>query len=153
VNLLKKVSNDDDYELWRLLNITREVINSARDKELDEHGITSRQVAVLYAIHIIGENATPAEISRFLRREPNTISVILNRMADKGLIKQSKDLPKRNMIRINITPKGKEAFQLACNRRSIHRIFANLSHEENKQMETLLNKLLSKAYKEVGKNV
>jgi MarR family multiple antibiotic resistance transcriptional regulator len=131
VSLVKKVSNDDDYELWRLLNITREEISIAREKELGEYGITTRQVAVLHAILIIGENATPAEISRFLRREPNTISVILNRMADKGLIKQSKDLPKRNMIRINMTPKGKEAFQLACNRRSIHRIFANLSDEEN----------------------
>jgi DNA-binding MarR family transcriptional regulator len=148
MSIIKKVSNDDDYELWRLLNITREAINIARERELAEYDITPRQVAVLYAIRIIGNNATPAEISRFLYREPNTISVILNRMAEKGLIKQSKDLPKKNMIRINLTPKGKEAFQLATNRRSIHRIFANLSQSENKQMETLLNKLLSKAYKE-----
>jgi DNA-binding MarR family transcriptional regulator len=149
VRLVKKVTNDDDYELWRLLNITREAINAARKRELAEHGITPRQVAVMHAILEIGNNATPAEISRSLGREPNTISVILNRMAEKGLIKLSKDLPKKNMIRINLTTKGKDAFQLATNRRSIHRIFANLSNTENKQMETLLNKLLSKAYKEI----
>jgi DNA-binding MarR family transcriptional regulator len=150
MGMLDAITPDEDYELWRLLIYTREAIQKARADELAKYGITPRQSGILLAVDTISNNATPADIARFLKRDPSSITSLLKRMERKGLITKSNDLKKKNMIRITLTEKGRQVFYMTQNRRSLHRIFATLSEEEYKQTQSCLYKLLSKAYEETG---
>ncbi|MDD5191225.1 MAG: MarR family transcriptional regulator, partial [Dehalococcoidales bacterium] len=107
---------DQDYNLWALFRQTRDAMIKARERELEKHGISSIQAAVLFTIQDIGPEATPAEISRRLVREPHSISGLLSRMEKQGVIKRAKDLPKRNMVRISLTAKGRELYQYSTQR-------------------------------------
>ena len=141
---------DSDFELWILMNVIQEITHAVREKELNRYDISVRQSGILYTIfNQLDNNAKPADIARFSRRGPNSISTILNRMERKGFINKNKDLRKKNAIRVSLTEKGKKALEFANNRRSIHRIFAALSEEELIQAHTLMAKLLDQAVKEL----
>ena len=100
------VATDQDYELWVLLHQACSPMARARDDELGPVGISRMQAAVLFIVRAITAPATPAEVSRWLFREPHTVSGLLNRMEKHGLVRKIKDLGRKNMIRIVITEKG-----------------------------------------------
>ncbi len=140
---------DEDYNLWVLLHQTTDAALRARQKELDQVGISVVEVGVLVVIQAIGEKATPAEISRRIFREPHTVSALLNRMEKKGLLRQTQDLDKRNLVRVSITEKGRQAYDKSTRRKSIYKIISSLSKEERQQLRSCLEKLRNKAFKEL----
>jgi DNA-binding MarR family transcriptional regulator len=144
------LSTDKDYNLWVLLRQTRDTMVKAREKELAKYGISSIQAAVLFTIQAISPNVTPAEISRRLVREPHSVSGLLSRMEKQGLIRRVKDLPKRNMVRVMMTEKGKEAYQDSIQRACIHEILSVLSEEEKRRLWDLLEKLRDKSMRYAG---
>jgi DNA-binding MarR family transcriptional regulator len=143
-------STDLDYNLWALFRQTRDAMVKARDRELEKHGTSSIQAAVLFTVQDIGPEATPAEISRRLVREPHSISGLLSRMEKQGLIKRVKDLPKRNMVRITLTTKGKELYEYSKQRATMHEIMSEISGEEKKVLQDYLQRLRDKALKLAG---
>lgn len=147
---MKLPENDLDYELWVLILHTRRSMRRLREKELFRYGITPERSGVLYAVHVIGERATPAEIARFLLREPHSISSLINRMEAEGLVKKVKDLDRKNMVRVVLTNKGHEAYKQTAKRDSIHEVMSTLSEEERKLLRALLGKLCRKTLKELG---
>ena len=52
-----------DYKLCVLLQQTGHVILKARERELNQHGISPAQAEVMFVIAAIGSKATPTEIS------------------------------------------------------------------------------------------
>jgi len=143
-------ASDQDYNLWALFRQTRDAMIKARERELAEHGISSIQAAVLFTIQDIGAVATPAEISRRLVREPHSISGLLSRMEKQGLIKRTKDLPKRNMVRITLTPKGKALYEFSTQRATMHEVFSVVDDAERKVLWDYLQRLRDKALKLAG---
>lgn len=141
---------DKDLNLWALLRLTERAIFKAREKELAQYGITVEQAAVCFYVRIIGNNATPAELSRWMLREPHTISGILDRMEKKGMVRKVKDLDRKNQVRVVLTEKGKQAYDQSTKREAIHQIVSSLSEEERKQLRSCLNTLRDKALKELG---
>jgi len=137
---------DEEYKLWVLLHQTTDATLRARQKELDEFGISVVEVSVLEIIHL--NNATPAAISRQIFREPHSVSALLNRMEKKGLLTKAKDLDRKNMVRVSIADKGLEACYKST-RNSIYRIISSLSAQEQRQLESCLLKLRTKAFKEL----
>ena len=144
------LSKDQDYELWWLILHTRRAMYKARARELLQYGITPEEAGVLFITQAIGWRATPAEISRWLLREPHSTSGLLRRMEEKGLVKRVKDLERRNLIRVTITKKGHEAYNQSTKRGSIHRIISAISKEDCQKMKACLEKLWVKALKEIG---
>ena len=144
------LSTDQDYNLWVLMRQTRDAMTKAREKELEKYGISSIQAAVLFTTQTIGQEATPAEISRRLVREPHSVSGLLSRMEKQGLIKRVKDLPKRNMVRVVLTEKGKAAYELSTKRITMHEILAALNEEEKRYLWDELQRLRDKALKLAG---
>ena len=138
MGVLDPITPDEDYELWRLLIYTREAIQKARANELYKYGITPRQSGILLAVDFSGNSTTPAAIARFLKRDPSSITSLLKRMERKGLITKSNDPKKKNVKRIALTETGRQVFNLSQNRRSLHRIFATLSEEEYRQLQSAL---------------
>jgi len=142
---------DEDYRVWTLLAQTRALLFMARGRELIQYDISPRQAAALFAIQALGNKATPAEVSRWLCREPHTVSSLLSRMEGEGLVRKTKDLDRANLVRITLTEKGKEVYAQSLKRESIHEIMSSLSKEDCRQLSSCLEKLRDKALLELGK--
>ena len=102
----------DNNDIWQLFHQARRMLHRCRQIELLPLQITSPQSAVLGIVNAAGEEGTiPSNIARELFREPHTIIGILSGMEKGGLIKTAKDLHRKNLVRVTLTPKGKEIYQ------------------------------------------
>ena len=132
--------------LWSTLVRTRDAISKIRQRELKKFHVTAEQTGVLFVLLNAGESLTPAEISRRLIRDPSSVTVILNRMAAKGLIKKSRDKKRKNLIRVFLTKKGNTLYADIMQEMCITRLFSTLSDEQNRQLKTCLETLLPPSY-------
>ena len=146
-----QLPNDRDYNLWILLCQARDTIFKARGKELTQCGVTVEQACILFVVQAIGDKATPTEISRWMLREPHTISTILTRMEKDGLVSKSKDLDKKSRVIVALTEKGRQVYSQSSKRNSIREIISCLSEEEHNQLGSLLEKLRDNALKNIAK--
>jgi DNA-binding MarR family transcriptional regulator len=69
-------------------------------------------------------------------------------MEKRDLVRKSKDLPRKNLVRIELTEKGKATLRQTAKRESVHRMFASLAKEEKDCLEPILDKLMKEALKE-----
>ena len=143
------LSDDDLYNLWLTLRRTSHVVMKARNKELSQYGMSAVTAAVLLIIHSLDSNVTPAEISRQILREAHSVSGLVSRMAKAGFVRKVKDLVRKNLVRVELTEKGRDAYDSASRRESIHRIMAVLSQTERKQLMLYLKRLREAALKEL----
>jgi DNA-binding MarR family transcriptional regulator len=132
---------DTDYELVRLISVTREAINKIRQKELNVIGIHDRRSAILVAIDGLGEQATPNSIASLLLRKRHTISNVLTKMEHDGIIKKIYDLKKKNMVRAVFTDEGLNLMNRTNSRESINRVLKTLTKYEQKDLYSILYKL------------
>ncbi len=145
--------SDEDQDLWLFLTHTRYAIYRAREKELQRYGVSPEQVGVLFIVQSLGNRATPSEISRFIVRQPHTVSALIERMEEKGLIKKFHDLDKKNLVRVSLTEKGQKVYDLSTKRGPIHRVMGVLDSLERGQLLKILDKLNTAARKELGLDV
>ena len=143
------LSKEKGYDLWWALLRVRQVMYKARARELAKHHITPAEAAILFLIEAIGDKTTPAEISRRLFLEPHSVSGITSRMEKEGLIKKINDLERKNLVRVVMTEKGRNALNKARKRESIDNIMSSLSKKEREQMRVLVGKLWDKALEEL----
>jgi DNA-binding MarR family transcriptional regulator len=144
------VVNNQDYELWVLLHQVSDAISKAREEELRQYGISMIQAGVLFIVKTAKAPVTPAEISRWLFREPHTVSGLLNRMEKQGLIKKTKDLDRKNLIRVTLTDKGEKAYQKSRQMKVVPKILNRLSQKEREAFRAQLEKLRTKSLNEIG---
>ena len=141
---------DPEYELWVLLHQACDAMIRARENELRKFGISRMQAAVLFIIKAIDGQATPAEISRWLFREPHTVFGLLKRMEKQGLVRRVKDLERKNMIRVTITEKGEEACRQSRDMKVIRTILSGLSPEQRDNLKPYLETLRKRALGKLG---
>ena len=144
------VDSHQDYELWVLLDQTCAAMIRARENELRPAGISGMQAAVLFIVKAVKGPATPAEISRWLFREPHSVSGLLNRMEKDGLVRKVKDLERKNLIRVAITEKGEEAYQQSRDMKVIPQILSCLTRKKKENLRAYLEALRNKAVAEIG---
>jgi DNA-binding MarR family transcriptional regulator len=149
VRMKSKVAINPDYELWMLFHYTCDAIIRARENELRQIGISRMQAAVLFIVKSIDGPATPAEISRRLFREPHTVSGLLNRMEKDGLVKKTKDLERKNLIRVTITEKGEQAYQQSRELKVIANIMSCLSRKKKENLREYLETLRNRTLEEL----
>jgi DNA-binding MarR family transcriptional regulator len=136
---------DGDFLLWQFLLNTVNMVSKARTKELQKHAISTNTAAVLDCIISSAENPTPSQIARWLIREPQSTSGILNRIEKRGLITKTTDPVRKNVIRVALTEEGKELYSnFITKRKSIHSIMSALSEEEQQQLQNCLKKIQTK---------
>jgi len=134
-------------ELWALLDQATTAMSRVADNELSQAGITMIQGAVLYFVKNSKEPVIPADISRWLFREPHTVSQLLIRMERHGLIKRTQDLDYKNRLRITLTEKGEKAYQKQTEMMVISDIMSFLSPEECDKLGANLKKMRDAAVK------
>jgi DNA-binding MarR family transcriptional regulator len=141
---------DQDYNLWIMLEQAHSAVVAAREKELSEHGVSMMKAEVLSIVDSIGDEATPAEISRWILRRSHSVSGLLDRMERDGLIKRAKDLHRKNLVRVTITEKGYKALNKSRDRKSIHRSMAAIPEGDRQKFYDQLEKIRDKALRQAG---
>ena len=149
-NRMKFFSFGGEYQdLYVLFERARYLTFRAWEKELQRYGLSPEQAQVLFLTEALGSKATPAEMSRLLLRQPHTVSSLLERMAKKGLVKKVKDLERKNLVRVVLTEKGKEAYAVSAKRGPVRRILGVLNEDERKQFGRYLEGIMAKAREEL----
>ncbi len=144
------LSVDEAYGLCILLFQARHAIFKTREIEVNEFGVTAIQAGILIVIQTIGDEATPAEISRWMFRRPATITGILNGMEKAGLVRKVKNLHRKDLVRVMLTEKGRQVYHQVNKRTSALDVMSALSEEERQQLVSCLEKILNKALKTLG---
>jgi DNA-binding MarR family transcriptional regulator len=132
---------------------TRDTIWAVREKEVKKYGLSNIEVSVLFIISAIElsllKKATPIEISRWVFRKPSSITELLDRMQQRGLIIKNKE-PNRKAVNVEITEKGRQIYhEITQSGTSISRIMQTLNGEEQQQLWNHLSKLRGKALDEL----
>lgn len=136
------LSAAEEYELWSLLGQVNDGMLRARDKELRQFGLSTVQVAIIYAIKTLGKAPTQSEIARWVVRKPHTVAAALERMERQGLIKQVRKTGGRKQVRVEITEKGEDVYRRQHRqRRTIPAILGGLTREEREGLRSVLMKL------------
>jgi len=141
-------SVDEDQTLWLLLEQTRNAIYKARELELEQYGLSVIQAGVMLVIDTMGGRTRPAEIARWLVREPHSISGLLTRMENNGLIQRVPDPERKNAVSIVLTEKGQNICGKVFVRESVRQILSVLDEDEHRQLERLLLNVRDRALKD-----
>ena len=145
----KKTYRCDEVDAaWLLLEQTRNAIFKAREFELEQLGISTIQAGVMFVIQTTGGRARPAEIARWLVREPHSISGLLTRMEGDGLLRREPDPERKNSVSIVLTAEGQAICDKTFRRESVREAFAGLSDEERKDLMGSLIRLRDRALKD-----
>ena len=141
---------EQEFRLWVMLEQAHAAVFAAREKELAQYKLSPMKTAALHIINSIGDETTPAQISRWILRKPHTISGLLDRMEKDGLITKTKNLPKKNLVRVTMTEKGKKALRQAYKRESLFRAISAIPAAERLKLYSQLEKIRNKGLKLSG---
>ncbi|MEW6142442.1 MAG: MarR family transcriptional regulator [Chloroflexota bacterium] len=142
--------NIEYFYLWTLIRNISHLIGKIRDRELSQYGLTVMQSAALYMVNAYGERATPANIARALFRETTTVSNLLIRMEQQGLVKRIEDRRRRGQIKVVLTRAGERALRDSRQRESIKRIMSQLDNGQIQRLRADLGELRKVALQELG---
>jgi MarR family 2-MHQ and catechol resistance regulon transcriptional repressor len=150
-------SVDPVLRLWFLLHRTRDVVRTCEDQVFGEYGLTTEQYAVLSVMKLLGDPIRVSDIARGLEREPNSVSMMVDRMVKVGLVRRSRDRGDRRAVYVSITSKGEDALKLAvpAGLEFIQEILSPLSNEDRRTLISLLEMVKYRAleYLKLGVNV
>lgn len=146
----KTKNSDIRHNLWELMNRTFTLLVKYADvKFLKETGISYQQFLVLLIMDRIGSAATGSQIAGMLDRNPNTLSMIIDRMMEGGLVKRARDMEDRRCVRVIMTQKGKNKLKKTRDLGSqiIGQLTETFTDEELKIFTKMNEKLLTQTYK------
>ena len=143
----------DSYRLFSLLRQTADSVLKAREAELKKYSISPEQAAALVCIRSLDNKATPAELSRWLFRKRNSITILLNRMHKLGLISKKANKDRKNSFTIKLTEKGYNAYLQAIEFQAFRSIIEVLSESQRKQLWQLLQTIRLEVFKELQLDV
>jgi DNA-binding MarR family transcriptional regulator len=152
--MAKKYSNNaecviESYKLFHLLRQTADAIHKSREYELKKFDLSPEQAGALVCIHSLGPKATPAELSRWLFRERNSVTILLNRMHRMGLIDKKADTKRKNLIRLSLTPAGYEAYKHSIQFQAFFPLIDVLPAKKRRQLWDLLQTIRLSAFKDL----
>jgi DNA-binding MarR family transcriptional regulator len=132
--------DDPDINLLILLDRTCCIIGNAVELELKHLRITRPQVAILSMLSRQNRPLTIDEMAKWTEKEFNSVSVLINRMEKKELVKKIK---KDNDLRtyVILSKKGSILYHKQVSERSVHLIFGKLTEKEKKNLISIINKL------------
>jgi DNA-binding MarR family transcriptional regulator len=137
--------SEHTFIVQTLIAQTRDLLMKILNRELRKQGLTAVQFAVLDLVSILGNEATPTEIANRLLRQPHTISSLLIRMENDGLVTRTRSKESKRNVIIALTPKG---LDLANEVRSLggsRGLETCLDEEEMRQLIVSLKKIRSYA--------
>jgi len=144
--MAQQIKADKDYTLFTQLIQVADLFVKIRERELLPQNLSATAAEILFLVDAMGEGVTPAKLSRLTLREPHSTSGLLVRMEKHGLLKRTKNMDRKNLIRITLTAKGEKALKQAMKLDGTTQVIAKLTAAQQKQLKTTLS-----ALKEAGK--
>jgi len=137
---------------WLLLHQTYNLILKSEDAVFAKVGLTTQQHGVLMAIKYIQDPVTPTDVSNWLDRNPNGISMLLYRMEKDGLVSRVRDLRDRRSVRLVITERGNEIFGQATiiGWQLVEKMLSDLPEEDLWTLISLLEKVREQGFKNLN---
>lgn len=101
--------SDTTLTTWVLLRQTWSVMDKAAEMRLAKVKLTPEKVAVLWICRDYPGLMTTAEIARFLSRQSQSVTGLLNRMEEEGLVTRAPKRKGRPFTEVKLTEKGEKA--------------------------------------------
>ena len=144
--MAQQIKADKDYTLLTQLLQVADIFIKIRERELLPQNLSATAAEILFLVDALGQDVTPAKLSRMTLREPHSTSGILMRMEKHGLIKRTKNMERKNMIRITLTAKGEKVLSQVMKKEGTVNVLSRLTAEQRSKLMKSLSIL-----KEVGK--
>ncbi len=128
---------------WLLIHQSHNLLNKSENAIFAKLGLTNRKHSVLLAIKNLPDPVTVTDVAQWLDRNPNGISMIIDRMEKDGLVNRVKNMPDRRAVRLTITRKGEELCEeaSALTWQLFQNIFSELSEKELFNLSSILEKV------------
>ena len=139
--------SDPAFATHALLRQAWIAVSKVMEQRLAKVDLTPEKLAVLWACRDYPSTLIPAELSRLLFREEQTVTGLLNRMERDGLIKR---IPKRKgkpFTEIKITGRGEEALATALpiQKALIEELASNLTAKQQEDLQDSLRVMRDKS--------
>ena len=133
---------------WSMIQLTNDSIVKCAETAFTKVKLTPQQFYVLAAIKNIGDPVLPTDVAKWLDRNTNTITLIIDRMEKDGLVSRVRDLKDRRALRLLVSPRGQKLYEQAVRpSRELPRIILSaLAVDELKTLNNLLGKIRSKTF-------
>ncbi len=143
--------SDVGLTTWALLRQTWAVMEKVAETRLAEIGSTPERIAVLWACREHPGPLIPAEIARFVSRESQSVTGLINRMEAEGLVTRTPKRKGRPFTEIKLTAKGEElsAAGIKVLKNVIAGITSSLKPKDLEQIHEPLRALRQKAVEEL----
>jgi DNA-binding MarR family transcriptional regulator len=147
--MAQQIKSDKEYTLVTQIMQVADIFIKVRERELLPQNLSATSSAILFLVDAMGEGVTPAKLTRMLLREPHSISGILKRMEKQGLLKRTKNMDRKNLIRITLTAKGETALKKAMKLDGTMNVLSRLTAAQQKELKTSLTALKEAGVKEL----
>ncbi len=148
--MAQPIKADKDYTLVSALLQVADIFVKVRERELLPQNLSATSASILFLVDALGKDVTPAKISRMLLREPHSVSGILMRMEKQGLIKRTKNMERKNLIRVTLTTRGETALKQAMKKEGMKHVLNRLNEEQRRQLKQALAALKEAGMKELN---
>jgi len=98
-------------DTWVLLHQIADSIDKCEDELFKKFNMMVQEYQVFRAMKYIEGAVTPTKITKFLDKNPNYVTFLIDRLEKKGLIERKRDLNDRRSLRLVITPKGERLYK------------------------------------------
>ena len=99
-----------------------------------------------FVLHMLSveDGISQGEIGRLAGVEPARVTRIAKLMEREGLIERARGPEDNRVVRMHLTPEGKQAFELASERSEVFRIRirSTLTEEEQEELQRLLGRVI-----------
>lgn len=131
-----------------LIHQTHNLLTRSENAVFNNLDLTTRKHAVLLALENLEDPVTVIDVARWLDRNANGISMLVERMVRDGLVNRIRDLPDRRTVRLEMTPKGKMIYQEAnkLSWQMIQDVFCELSEEQLAEMAECLENVRTRTF-------
>ncbi len=140
----KYLPKNEAQRTWILWQHAIDLMGNYINTRLEtEYKISYEKFVALLLINSIGKEANATLLSRYLDRNPNTLSTILDRMEKDGLVKKTRDTIDRRLVYVAMTEKGKKIAKAAklTGDKLIEKFTGVFSDEERQTIRAFTRKL------------
>lgn len=145
--------NELQHKLMALFYETSDLLLKCEDAAYTEFGLSQQQFLVLKAIESSDKPFVKIiDVARTLKRNSNSISMIIDRMERADLVERVRDLQDRRAVHLSLTEKGKEKLYKASKVgwNLILRLTSCYSEEEMETLVRLIERLRETTFKELN---
>jgi DNA-binding MarR family transcriptional regulator len=140
---------DEYFLLWVLLAQTKDAISRLRERGYAQYGINNERRAILSILANNGGHANPVDISRELFRELNSVTEMVKRMEEAGLVMRHKGSG-RSKVEVRLTDHGREVLEKSHESEPDKRVFSVLKKSEREPLSKALWKVRDAVLKDLG---